>query len=236
MAQYRKKKLAFTYPEFILSLKVSDEEIQKSETVKKIKGKRKHLKFLQKLRVSKLKLVAEKGARRLVYKGVIREVIYIRYFSNFIVFAWGTKNDCLEIKKLIFNFLKSELYLYLPNEKTRILNLKNDKIKFFDFEIWQPFLKTPFSKKTVNSYEKLNKTKLNAKLKSATFRIPNLRITFSIKLVLKKLVDQGLVLYKKGKFYPTSYKVALQLDLVHIIIYLHSVFYSLAIYYGFAYN
>jgi len=45
------------------------------------------------------------------------------------------KNDCLEIKNIISNFLKSNLELNLSNEKTHITFLKKDKAKFLGFEI-----------------------------------------------------------------------------------------------------
>jgi len=54
--------------------------------------------------------------------------------------------------------------------------------------------------------------------------------------VLQKLVDKGLIRYKAGKFFPTSYKSALQYDIANIVAYLSSVFRGLANYYGFAHN
>ena len=82
-----------------------------------------------------MKLAKKEGITRLVFKGVNRKITYVRYVDDFIIFVWGTKNDCLEIKKLVSNFLKGELDLKLSNEKTRITHLKKDKVKFLGFEI-----------------------------------------------------------------------------------------------------
>lgn len=54
--------------------------------------------------------------------------------------------------------------------------------------------------------------------------------------VLVKLVDKGLVRYKAGKLFPTSYKTTLQYNISNIIIYLKSVFRVLANYYGYCHN
>jgi len=67
-------------------------------------------------------------------------------------------------------------------------------------------------------------------------RIPRIRITFSMNDVLRKLVDKGLVRYKAGKFFPTSYKSILQYDIANIVSYNRAVFRGLANYYGFAHN
>jgi hypothetical protein len=54
--------------------------------------------------------------------------------------------------------------------------------------------------------------------------------------VLRKLVDKGLVRYKAGKFFPTSYKPALQYDIANIVLYIKSVFRGITNYYGSADN
>jgi len=77
---------------------------------------------------------------------------------------------------------------------------------------------------------------MSSKFVSAIFQVPRLRITFAMKTILKKLVDKRLVRYKKGKFYPTSYKAVLQHDIAYIVNYLNVVFSNLSNYYGFAHN
>jgi hypothetical protein len=117
-----------------------------------------------------------------------------------------------------------------------ITYLKKDKAKFLGFEIWQSSSRTSFSKKNVNPLGKIDIIKINSKYRAATFNISRLRITFSMKSILSKLVDKGFLSYKGGKFFPTSYKAALQYNIVNIINYIRSVFRGLSNYYGFAHN
>lgn len=77
---------------------------------------------------------------------------------------------------------------------------------------------------------------MNSKYRAATFQTPRIRITFSMKSVLSKLVDKGLLRYKRGEFYPTSYKAALHYDIANIVNYIRAVFRGLSNYYGFAHN
>jgi len=236
MRKFRKGKPAYANPKFVSSLKFSQSELDEAENVKKMKGKRKYWKFLQKLRISKLKIANEKGIPRLIYKGVNRKIAYVRYVDDFIIFVWGTKNDCLEIKNIISNFLKSNLELNLSNEKTHITFLKKDKAKFLGFEIWQSASRILSAKKDVNPFGKIDRIKMDSKYRAATFQTSRLRVTFSMNSILSKLVDKGLLRYKAGKFFPTSYTPAIQYDIANIVKYISSVFRGLANYYGFAHN
>jgi len=173
---------------------------------------------------------------RLKPKGFNRKIAYVRYMGDFIIFVWGTKNDCLEIKTLVGNFLKSQLSLDLSKEKTKFTYLKKDKAEFLGFELWQSPSRIPSLKKDVNPKGSMDREGKDLKYRAATLQVPRLRITFSVNSVLVKLVDKGLVRYKAGKFFPTSYKPALQYDISNIILYLKAVFRSLANYYGYCHN
>ena len=234
--KFSNRKPARSNPTFVSFIKPSKAEIDEADNIKKTKGKRKYWKFLHKLRVSKLKSAKEKGIQRVIYKGINRKIAYIRYVDDFIIFVWGTKNDCLEIKNIICNFLKSNLDLNLSKEKTLITHLKKNKAKFLGFEIWQSAFNIPSSKKDVNPLGKIDRIKINSKYRAATFQTPRLRITFSMKPILSKLVDKGLLRYKRGKFFPTSYKAAIVYDVANIIHYIKSIFRGLTNYYGFAHN
>jgi hypothetical protein len=136
----------------------------------------------------------------------------------------------------VSKFLKSALDLDLSQEKTHIIYLKKEKAKFLGFEIWQSPSTIPSSKKDVNPLGKIDRDKINSKIRGATQQVPRLRITFSMEVVLRKLVDKGLVRFKDGRFHPTSFKSALQYDIPNIVSYLRAVFRGLANYYGFAHN
>jgi group II intron reverse transcriptase/maturase len=236
LIKFRGSKTATPNSQFKNLLSLTSEEESKAENVKKSKGKLKYWKFLHKLRVSKLKIAEKENIPRVIYKGRNRKIAYVRYVDDFIVFVWGTRNDCLEIRKLIKNFLKGELDLDLSEEKTHITHLKKDKAKFLGFQIWQSPAKLLSKKADVNPLGQIDRVKMDSKFRGATMQTPRLRITFSMEEVLKKLVDKGLVRYKAGKFFPTSYKSALQYDIANIVSYMRTVFRGLANYYGFAHN
>jgi group II intron reverse transcriptase/maturase len=236
LEKFRSAKAATANPKFKALLSVSKEEDEKAKNIKRSKGKLKYWKFLHKLRVSKLKFAEKNNVNRVIFKGKNRRIAYVRYANDFIIFVWGTKNDCLEIKKLVKNFFKGNLDLDLSEEKSHITYLKKSKIDFLGFQIWQSPGKILSKKSDVNPYGKIDRVKMNSKFRGASMQIPRTRITFSMNEVLRKLVDKGLVRYKAGKFFPTSYKSALQYDIANIVLYIKSVFRGLANYYGFAHN
>ena len=236
LEKFRSAKAAIANPKFKALLSVSKEEDEKANNIKRSKGKLKYWKFLHKLRVSKLKLAEKNNVNRVIFKGKNRRIAYVRYADDFIIFVWGTKNDCLEIKKLVKNFLKGNLDLDLSEEKSHITYLKKSKANFLGFQIWQSPGKILSKKSDVSPYGKIDRVKMNSKFRGASMQIPRTRITFSMNEVLRKLVDKGLVRYKAGKFFPTSYKSALQYDIANIVLYIKSVFRGLANYYGFAHN
>ena len=63
-----------------------------------------------------------------------------------------------------------------------------------------------------------------------------IKIIFSMKSILKKLVINGLIRFKNEKFYPTSYKAVLQYDITKIVSYISSVFNGLFNYYDLVHN
>lgn len=236
LKKFHGRKQPIANPAFKALLTVSDKEMEDAIIVRKTKGKKKYWKFLHKLRVSKLKLADSRNIQRVLYKGRNRKIAYVRYADDFIIFVWGTKNDCLEIKKFVKNFLKSELDLDLSDDKTRITYLKKSKAAFLGFQIWQSPAKLLSSKSDTNPLGKKDRKNMKSKFRGAMMQTPRTRITFSMNKVLRKLVDKGFIRYKAGKFFPTSYKSALQYDIANIVAYLSSVFRGLTNYYGFAHN
>ena len=220
MGRYYKVKPARINHKFVSFIKFSNIEFREAENLKKRKGKPKYWTFLQKLRISKLKFIKENRIKRLMFTDVNPKIIYVRYVDNFIIFIWGTKNECLGIKKLVSNFLKTNLDLNLLNQKIRIKHLKKDKIKFLGFEIRQPSSIICSFKKNGIILKKFDRIK----------------IIFSMKSILKKLVSNGLIRFKNEKFYPTSYKVVLQYDITKIVNYISSVFNDLFNYYDLVHN
>jgi Type II intron maturase len=128
------------------------------------------------------------------------------------------------------------LDLDLSEEKSRLIFLKKEKAKFLGFQIWQSPSILLSEKADVNPYGKIDRVKINSKFRWVCKQIPRIRITFSMNDVLQKLVDKGFVIYKAGKFFPTSYKSALQYEIANIVSYNKAVFSGLVNYFGFAHN
>jgi group II intron reverse transcriptase/maturase len=236
LSKYRSGKNATSNWAFTKQIRFTEEDIARSLGVKKEKGKRKYWKFMQKLRVKKIKEASASGVPRLKYKGVNRKITYVRFADDFVIFVWGTKSDCIEIKYSISKFLKGDLALNLSSAKTRITYLKKDKVKFLGFEIWQPAGSLLGTKKDLNPDGSLGIARVGTKFRGAVKTVPRIRITFSMTRILRSLVDKGLARFKNGEFFPTSYKPVLCYELGNIVNYLKSVFRGLSNYYVFCDN
>jgi retron-type reverse transcriptase len=235
-AKYKSSKQAATNSKFTSFMKPSKDELAIGEGIRKAKSKLKMWKYFQKLRISKLKLAREKGIPKSKFKGFNRKFQYIRYAHDFIIFVWGTKNDCLEMKALVKNFLKANLDLDLSEEKTKITYLKKNKAEFLGFQLWQSGGNIFTTKKDVNPIGKSDREKMDSKYRCALSAVPRLRITFSMDKVLRNLVDKGLIRFKAGKYFPTSHKRALHYRIPNIVRYLRAVFLGISNYYGVAHN
>ncbi len=234
--KFRGKKRAASNWEFTKFIKHSEDELLEAEAVRRSKGKAKYWKFLQKLRVSKIKKANSLGLVRLKHLGTTRKITFVRYADDFVIFVWGTKADCIELTDSVRKFLNGDLALNLSTAKTKITFLKKQKVKFLGFEIWQPKYHILSSKKDINPLGKLDKIKLKSKYRGAVMSTPRIRVTFSMKRVLNSLVDKGLARFKQGKFFPTSYKSVLQYDVANIVNYLRQVFHGIVNYYSFSDN
>jgi retron-type reverse transcriptase len=236
LSKFRSGKQTLVNPAFLALFKLTESEKVKAQSIKISKGNKKYWEFLHKLRVFKLKEASILNIPRYKFKGINRKIVYVRYFKAFIIFVWGTKNDCLEIKNLVGNFLKSQLSLNILKAKMKITHLKKDKANFLGFQFWQSrsFIH-PFNSDE-NTADKIDRKDKKSEYRAVINQVSRLRITFSMNSVLSELVDKGLVRYKAGRFFPTSFKSALQYSIPNIIQYLKFVFRDLATYYGFCHN
>ena len=62
-------------------------------------------------------------------------VKYVRYADDFVVCIIGNKEMAREIKEKISKFMQGELHLELNNEKTKITNLSDKRVRFLGYEI-----------------------------------------------------------------------------------------------------
>ena len=232
LSKYRLNSSPTNNYSFVKFIKPSKEELLAANHIRVSEGKLSYWKFLHKMRALKLKESKKLKILRLKPASLNRKIAYIRSANNFILFVWGTKKDCLEITHLVGGFLKSELALSLPKEKTKIVYLRKNKVKFLGLELWQSPKKILSSKKKVDFSGTLDKKGHNIKFRGVTFQAARLRVTFSVDTILKRLVGKGLVSYKAGKFFPTSYKPILKYDVENIVKYLKMVFRGLSDYYA----
>ena len=236
LAEFRNGKQSTTNSRFTKFIKPTAVELELGKVIKSEKGRLKMWKYFHKLRISKLKNAEKENINRHKHTGKNRKIAYVRYADDFTIFVWGTKNDCLEIKSRVKNFLKRDLDLDLSVEKTKITFLKTHKANFLGFQLWQSPEHILSSKKDVNPLGKRDRVKMNSKFRAAVRGTPRLKITFSMDMVLRRLVDKGLIRFKAGNFFPTSYKPALQYEIPNIVRYLKTVFRGISNYYGFATN
>lgn len=217
-------------------LKQTKNETLEGEFIRKEKGKCKMWEYFQKVRAKKIKLAKKLNIVTRQFKECSIKLVYSRYLTDFIIFVWGNQNDCFVIKKRVKTFLKGDLGLVLAEEKIKITYLKKKKANFLGFQISQFSESVSSSKKDNNFTEKLNRTKINLKLKLPLLRTSRLRITFSMGKTLKKLANKNMVRFKHGKYVPTSSTLMLQFQITNIVYVIRMFFRKISEYYRCADN
>jgi len=236
LENYRRGRAPGVSSEYTKAIKFTQEELEQALAIRKQKGKLKYWKTLQKLRVEKLKNAQKLPSPKYRYNDSTRKIAYVRYADDFVIFVWGSRQDCQEIIEKTRVFLKGNLDLNLSQTKTKITHLKSQKAEFLGFEIWQSPGKIPSTKSDINPMGKKDPGNKNARLRGAILATPRIRVTFSMKKVLEQLLDKGMVRKKNGKYFPTSFKPILQYEPQNIIAYLSSVYRGIAQYYSHADN
>jgi hypothetical protein len=64
-----------------------------------------------------------------------RRVRYCRYADDTVFFVIGPKRFAEEVLEKVKDFLQSNLKLSLNDEKTRIINLSDENVRFLGYEI-----------------------------------------------------------------------------------------------------
>lgn len=235
--KFKKNKVTSQGSELTAFMKFSQFEKVQGEVIRKLSGKYKMWKYFHKLDIFKLKFAKMNNIIVSNFnKSNNFKLIYVRYANNFIFFICGFKCDCLELKLLVKNFLKTDLNLHLTNKKIKTTDLKKDKAEFIGFQLWQFSDKLLYSKANINPIGKIDRLKTNSKYRKIVTQASKLRITFSMEKVLRKLLKKGLVKLKNGRFFPTSYKLVLKYEVKNIIKYLKAVFKGIVNYYNIAHN
>lgn len=75
------------------------------------------------------------------------KLYYIRYADDWLIGIWGSKEDSVKVRKRIETFLKTELFLELAVEKTKITHAGKEKAHFLGYDIYSPTPKESFFEK-----------------------------------------------------------------------------------------
>lgn len=81
---------------------------------------------------------AKRALRELHYldkKRALLRAVYVRYADDWVLFCNGSRKYVVQIKDRIAAFLEVELGLSLSQDKTKITNVKFDRVKFLGFSL-----------------------------------------------------------------------------------------------------
>jgi group II intron reverse transcriptase/maturase len=130
--------------EFDVFVDALKKELDTKETTK---SNPKYIKAKSLLR-SKKGVDKKKGYQELrKMKSTIRvgmKLYYIRYADDWLIGIWGSKEDSIKVQKRIETFLKTELFLEMSVEKTKITHAGKEKAHFLGYDIYSPTPKESF--------------------------------------------------------------------------------------------
>jgi hypothetical protein len=180
------------------------------------------------------RLTKELNARRKLpssLKGPGYRIYYVRYADDFLIGVNGTRNQTVNLKEEINEYLVNHLRLNLNLEKTKITNAKKDKAHFLGAEIYRPTSRNLGSKEIRKSVGP----------RSYMSRIPatKLALHMPVKKIVQKLQNQQLCEirdYEKGQIYPTGKASWINLDLKEILLRYNLILRGFDNYYSFAEN
>jgi group II intron reverse transcriptase/maturase len=133
--------------EFDVFVDALKKELDTKETTK---SNPKYIKAKSLLR-SKKGVDKKKGYQELrKMKSTIRvgmKLYYIRYADDWLIGIWGSKEDSIKVQKRIETFLKTELFLEMSVEKTKITHAGKEKAHFLGYDIYSPTPKESFFEK-----------------------------------------------------------------------------------------
>lgn len=131
---YRKYESTATSSKFVIK-RIKEKEKNLGNTLFKnwtSESKEKYLEF----RIKKKNALKEtKKSPYLDKKNALIRYSYIRYADDWVFFSNCSKERIEEIKTMIAEFLGKELALTLSEKKTKITNVKKDKVKFLGFTL-----------------------------------------------------------------------------------------------------
>lgn len=148
-----------------------------------------------------------------------KRLYYFRYADDFIISVDGTKEDCINLKNQIKEFLSNKINLTLNVEKTKITNAQEESAKFLGYIIH----KTPINKMPIRRDKKNRLARV----------VPRPMTDASIKEIVKKLIERK---YARRNGNPTRNGRFIHHNLPDIINHYRSVERGILNYYSLATN
>jgi group II intron reverse transcriptase/maturase len=148
-----------------------------------------------------------------------RRMSYVRYVDDFLIGIIGDKQDCIEVREKIKEFLEINLNLTLSIEKSKITHSTKDSALFLGYRIHG----TPLSKMPVR-YNKLG---------NLTRRATRMQLDGPIDRIVKRLHEKG---FAKKSGNPTRNGKFIHLNVYDMIEHFKSIERGILNYYGLASN
>lgn len=133
-----------------------------------------------------------------------KKIKYIRYADDFIIGVNGSKDDCVQIKKQLSEFIANTLKMELSDEKTLITH-SNTYARFLGYDV---------------RVRRDNRTITNGGTSGFTKRTLNNMTELAVPLqgkIMKFLFDRGAVVQKNGKIKPMHRKSLLHCTDLEIV-------------------
>lgn len=240
LAEYRNGKPRAPAAEYRKLCALTRDDLAKAEAVKLASGKRKYWKMLAKLRTARRRWAWEEMNRRRRPQWReskdTRKLVHVRYADDFLLFVWGTHADALEVRRRVGRFLKGALGLKLAEEKTQVINLRQEPARFLGFLLQQPAGSWEAPRKDLSPLGTRD-GRSDSKFRGTTRVSGRLRITMPNGEIVRELAERGFARrLPSGVYRPTSHTRSLALPVASIVRYLLAVFGGMARYYGVADN
>lgn len=154
-----------------------------------------------------------------------RKLVYVRYVDDFVVGIIGSREEAVDVRNKIRNFLKDELKLNLNEEKSLITHFSKNFISFLG-----AYIKGDWEKeKRIGVIKKLGVTR--------KVRLTSWNVLYApIKDIFEKASQNGFFKKKKGLYVPTKVGRLINLDHADIIKYYNACIRGILNYYSFANN
>ena len=147
-------------------------------------------------------------------------VSYVRYADDWIIGITGPKSLALELRERAKAFLFEKLSLTLSMEKTKITNLRKDKVSFLGFDLWVP---SPKQAKVTEFVQG------DFSMKRRASHGANIKISIPLRTVVNRLREKG---FCDEAYFPIHHKYLLAQNKDQIVAQYNAVLRGITNYYA----